>query len=110
MTYTIKISPDAATDIIESSNYISNILQAPESAQNLSQKLKSVINSLDIMPNRFPIVDKEPWKSRKIHRVNVGSYCIYYRVDENTKIVWISTVVYAKRDQTNILNKISNAR
>lgn len=102
--------PKAILQAKDISNYISNVLMSPSAARNWPNHLKESIERLNEMPNRYPIIDDEPWKSRKIHRMNVGSYCVYYLVDNDVETVYILSIVYAKREQINVFREIGTAK
>lgn len=102
----IKIAPYAQKQIQEIATYISNELLIPETADAWVHLLIERISSLDIFPNRFPIVKKEPFKSLGLRKMNVKNYYIYYYINEEDKIVWITAVVYGKRDQETELKRI----
>lgn len=105
MTYKIQLTPMVITQAKEIKNYISIALSSSIAAKNWINHLKESIKKLDEMPNRFPIVDEEPWKTRKIHRMNVDNYFVYYLVDEGAKVVAIQTIIYAKRNQIDVLKR-----
>ena len=58
------------------------------------------------MPSRFPQVDREPWKSIGYRKMPVKNFIVYYFVDEESKTVWVTAVVYAKRDQLESLKEM----
>jgi toxin ParE1/3/4 len=58
------------------------------------------------MPARFPLVDKEPWRTNGIRKMPVKNFVVYYCIDESKKEVWITAVVYSKRDQLNALKEM----
>ena len=51
------------------------------------------------MPRRFPLVDEEPWRTEGIHKMTVDNFIVYYWVNDDTETVWITAVVYGRRDQ-----------
>ncbi len=58
------------------------------------------------MPERFSIVEDEPCKSRGYRKMPVKNFLVYYYVDEENKTVWVTAVVYGRRDQLNVLKRI----
>ena len=72
-------------------DYISNELFAPEAASNLLDKMENSIMSLSEFPERFQLVEEEPWKTEGIHRL----------------VVQVTAVIYAKRDQIEQLNDMN---
>lgn len=54
-------------------------------------------------PARIKPIEQEPWKSRGVRRMLCKNYYVYFRIDENTKRVYILNVIYSRSDQLNIL-------
>lgn len=48
------------------------------------------------MPERFSIVEDEPWKSRGYRKMPVKNFLVYYYVDEENNTVWVTAVVYGR--------------
>ena len=44
-------------------DYISYELSAPEAAHNLLDKMEENIMDLSVFPERYPLVDEEPWRT-----------------------------------------------
>lgn len=80
-------------------DYILNALQSPATANKLTNTLENAINSLDYMPSRNPFVDSEPWRSRKIHKMLVQSYYIYYWIDEHNLKVQVTCICNTRMNQ-----------
>ena len=59
------------------------------------------------MPGRIKPVDDEPWHSRGIREIMAKNFYVYYRIDEETKRVYIMNVIYNKRDQ---LRQLANMK
>lgn len=55
------------------------------------------IMSLEQMPERFHLYDREPWKNRGLHLVPVDNYCVLYIVDNGDMVVSIMRVMYGGR-------------
>ena len=51
------------------------------------------------MPHRVHRTPEEPWHSEGIRRMPVGSFYVYFWVDEERKRVQVTDVIYMKRDQ-----------
>lgn len=105
MKYNVKLTPHAIAQIHETIAYISNILIAPEAARLWLNYLEKEIASLDTMPLRFPLMNEEPWKSREYRKMVVRNFNVYYFANHKTKIVWVTAVIYKRRDQINTLKK-----
>ena len=89
MKYKIEISEQADKDLSNIYEYIAFELQAPENASGQIDRLEKHILSLDSMPEKYRIYDKEPWKSRGLHILPVDNYVVLYIPDTDTKVVTI---------------------
>ncbi len=106
MHYQVKLATNAIIQIQEILSYISNILMAPQTAVAWADLLEDKISSLDVMPERFPFIDIEPWKTLGYHKMSVKNFLVYYYIDDNTKTVWVTAVIYGRRDQLEALRDI----
>lgn len=105
MIYDIEITDQADKDIREIYEYIAYELQSPENASGQLERIEQCIMSLDSMPERFRIYNKEPWKSRGLHIVPVDNYCVLYIVNNGDMTVSIMRVMYGGRDIDTQLDK-----
>ena len=103
MEYSVRLTSYSIFQIQETISYISKVLLVPETAIAWSDYLEQQIAGLNIMPARFPLVDIDPWRTNGIRRMPVKNFVIYYFVDESKKEVWVTAVVYSKRNQLNAL-------
>ncbi|MEX2994430.1 type II toxin-antitoxin system RelE/ParE family toxin [[Clostridium] scindens] len=105
MIYKIKITDQADVDIRNIYEYIAYELQSPENAASQLNRIEKFIMTLDQMPERFRLYDREPWKSRGLHIVPVDNYCVLYIVDDTDMTVSIMRVMYGGRDINTQLDK-----
>ena len=105
MIYKIKITDQADVDIRNIYEYIAYELQSPENAASQLNRSEKFIMTLDQMPDRFRLYDREPWKSRGLHIVPVDNYCVLYIVDDTDMTVSIMRVMYGGRDINTQLDK-----
>lgn len=103
MMYRIKLTPNAVEQIGSVVGYISNELHSPETALRWSDLLKSEIAKLSEMPARFRLFDTDPWRSLGIHVLPVKNFIVYFWINEEEQAVWITAVVYQRRDQLKAL-------
>ena len=103
MGYSVKLTSYSIFQIRETISYISKVLLVPETTAAWSDYLENQIVKLDTMPARFPLTDIEPWRTNGIRRMPVKNFVVYYFVDESKKEVWVTAVVYSKRNQLNAL-------
>ena len=76
MRYDVKLTTFAIGQISETIAYISKVLLVPETAKAWSDHLEKEIRSLDSMPARYPLIDREPWRSKGIRKMPKSSYMI----------------------------------
>ena len=98
MKYKIEITEKAKIDLRGIYEYIAYNLLSPVNANNLLSRLESSIMSLDSMPLRFRLYDKEPWKSRGLRIMSVDNFVIFYIADKESTTVTIIRVMYGGRD------------
>ena len=103
MLYEVMLTSCARKHIKEIIKYISKTLLEPQIARKWSDTLKREFKKLNYMPLRYPLVLEEPWRAKGIHRMLVKNYLVYYFVDKEKQIVWITGVVYAHRNQIEAL-------
>jgi toxin ParE1/3/4 len=101
--FRIEYSSEALEDLIGIFAYISYDLLSPKNAQRQVNRIREVIRSLDFMPERYSLVDWEPWKSRNTHKVPVDNFVVFYIVEEEANKVTIIRILYSGRDIRNIL-------
>lgn len=106
-SYEIIMTPDATTDLVELRDYVADVLLVPDTALSYIRAIREEISKLSEMPGRIKPVDDEPWHSRGIREIMAKNFYVYYRIDEETKRVYIMNVIYNKRDQ---LRQLANMK
>lgn len=106
MDYKIKLTSYAIAQMQEAVRYISRVLLVPEVAEQWASRVEKEIISLGSMPRRNPLTEEEPWRSEGIHKMPVENFLVYYWIDETSKIVWVTAIVYGRRDQLKMLRKM----
>ncbi len=106
MKYNVKITEYATEQLKSTVAYISKVLLEPDIAKAWVKKLKTEIGKLSELPNRFTLVDEEPWHSQGIHKMFVGNFIIYFWIDEGKKDVWVIAIIYGRSDQLAALKNI----
>ncbi len=99
----VKLTPQALGQIEETIQYISKVLLEPEIARKWADTLQIAIQKLDSMPSRYPLTEEEPWRTKGIRKMPVHHFLVYYLVDEDKKTVWVTAVIYGRRDQMTAL-------
>lgn len=99
MRYEVRLTEQAIGQIEETVQYISKILLEPEIARKWVDLLQREIEKLDSMPSRYPLIQEELWSTRGIRKMSVRNFLVYFFVDEERKTVWVTAVIYGRRDQ-----------
>lgn len=107
MRYAVKLTSQAIGQIEEIVHYISEVLFAPKTARKRADTLQSEIAKLNFMPSRCPLSEEEPWHTKGIRKMTVKNFLVYHIVDENSKTVWLTTVIYGHRDRIAALTDMS---
>jgi len=106
MDYKVKLTDHAVAQLQEAVIYISKVLQASTVAKHWAARIKKELASLSTMPARYPLTEEEPWHTEGVHKMSVENFLVYYWIDEEKKIVWITAIVYARRDQLRVLREM----
>ena len=106
MDYKVKLTDHAVAQLQEAVIYISKVLQASTVAKHWAARVKKELASLSTMPARYPLTEEEPWHTEGIHKMSVENFLVYYWINEEKKIVWITARVYARRDQLRVLREM----
>ena len=101
----IIITPEAAKDICEIHDYIANFLLAPDTARKMVEGILKTIHSLETMPMRYALYEKEPWRARGLRKAGIGNFLIFYLPNETTDEVVIFHILYGGRNFEQILNE-----
>lgn len=105
--YRVNVTTQAQEQMQEIVRYIALELKAHDAALHLLDTLEEAISSLSHMPNSIALTDEEPWRSNGIHRMPVKNFLVYFWVNENTKQVQITAVIYGRRDQARQLSQMN---
>lgn len=94
--YEVKITKVAYSHMREIISYVSSELFSPIAADRLLDKFHGAINGLSDMPERFSLVDEEPWRTEGIRRIVVSNFLIYFRIDKSKSEVQVIGVIYGR--------------
>ena len=99
--FEVKITPQAAEDLLEIKNYIENELQNPVAAHNTVLKIVETYENLAEFPEAgIPVSRYVPFPT-DYKFVFANNYSIFYRIED--KIVRVIRIMYSKRDFVRIL-------
>lgn len=97
--YDVKITKQAKEQMAQIVDYISNELFASEAAIKLLDKLENSIMALEELPERYQLIDEEPWRSEGVRKIVVNNFLVYYWINTHERKVHVTAVIYTKRDQ-----------
>ena len=98
MNYEVRLTTEAENDLRGIFEYIAFELQSPQNAAGQLDRLEQSIMSLDQMPERFRVYEKEPWHSRDLRIMPVDNYLVFYIPNHEEQTVKIMRVIYGGRD------------
>lgn len=98
MIYTVEITDEAEHDIRSIYRYIADELLNPSAAFNQASDIYNAIETLDEMPERFPLRRTEPWRSRNVRCMSVNNYNVFYMIANTPPTVTILRIFYNRRN------------
>lgn len=105
-SFQIIITPDAEANLLEIRDYIAYTLLVPNVALDYIRTIRKEIEKLSYMAASIAPVDKEPWHSKGVRKFIEKNFYFYYRPDESSGRVYVMNVIYARRNQLNVLKKM----
>lgn len=60
-------------------------------------EVKTAIESLVLIPERYPFFEEEPWVEREIRIIEKDGVCIFYYIDKEAKKVYVVRILYARK-------------
>ena len=106
MIYEVRLTTEAENDLRSIFEYIAFELQSPQNATGQLDRLEQSIMSLDQMPERFRVYEKEPWHSRNLRIMPVDNYLVFYIPNHEEHTVKVMRVMYGGRDIAKQLNRL----
>ena len=103
MKYDVVLSEEAENDIRGIFEYIAFTLLSLENAAGQIGRIEDQILKLDEMPYRFPLMRKEPWRSRGLRFLPVDNYLVFYIPDDSLARVTVIRVLYGARSIDNLI-------
>ena len=94
--YKVKISNLALRDMEEIYCYISERLGSPETAMKQYDRIAEAIESLNIFPERFQVMDIVPRLSKEVRQVIIDHYFAIYTIEGDA--VSVVRVLYSASD------------
>lgn len=105
MKYKVVLTKQADMDLRNIYEYIALTMLSPIVAGKQLDKIEKAINSLDEIPYRFKLFEKEPWHSRGLRQLTIDNFIIFYIPRDEDKSLTIIRVLYSGRDIDNQLKE-----
>lgn len=102
--YSVIYSAEARRDLTRIKSYIASVLLAPQAATGQTKRIRKSIRALESMPEKFAVVDWEPWHSIGVRKLPVDNYVVFYYVDKFFHQVNILRIFYGGRNIEEIIN------
>ena len=99
--FDIEFTEECKEEMIEIYDYISNNLEAIKAAERLFLLLNKFIVSLEKNPDMYMKIGKKDKLKREYHRIVVKNFIVLYTVDYKNKKVFISRMIYGRRNYLN---------
>lgn len=101
MNYSIVMTPQAKCDLREIFKYIAFDLQSAQSATDQIGRLEKAIASLNTMPERYRIFDRQTWRERNLRIMPVDNYLVFYIPSQDDCSVTVLRIMYGGRNIDN---------
>jgi addiction module RelE/StbE family toxin len=95
--YRILFSARAAADLASIHQYIQR--DSPQNATSVAAELVVAVDSLELLPHRYPIYQGRGNAMREVRRMPVPPFLIYYRIDDARSSVGVITIRHGKQRQ-----------
>jgi plasmid stabilization system protein ParE len=96
--YKLEYLPIAVRDMAEIAAYISHVLSNPAAAEKLAVEMTEAAERMTAFPYMYAVYASKKPLQNEYRKLLVQNYILFYCVDETSKIVTITRVLYARRD------------
>ena len=103
MSYNVNFSDLARKDLDNIADYYIFDLKSPDIALSKIQMLRQAISSLTTMPERHGLVDDAYLAAQGYRKFPIGKYIVFCILDVECHSVWISRIVYERRQWQDLL-------
>ncbi|MCC8356669.1 MAG: type II toxin-antitoxin system RelE/ParE family toxin [Oscillospiraceae bacterium] len=97
--YTVKMTSYAIEQLQDAVAYISRVFLSPDVACAWADKIADELETLSSLPLRYSLLEDEPWHSEGVRRMVIQNFIAYYWIDEAAMTVWVTGIIYGRRDQ-----------
>jgi toxin ParE1/3/4 len=106
--YTIHFSEPAENDLTETIQYISQVLNAPNSAKSLYDELVEKLKDISRNPTMLSFVNDEYLREKELRCFLVKNFLCFFKVNTEKQQLTVIRFLYGRRDWKNILNLNDN--
>jgi plasmid stabilization system protein ParE len=101
--YSIEISEPAENDLRDIILYISSQLSAPMTVMTMVDTIEEALLGLSEMPQKSPAVRDDRLVSMGYRKLLIKNYVVFFTIDEQSQVVNLERILYARRDWLRIL-------
>ena len=105
MMWKVNYTNDAERDLQDIYDYIADVLLDLVTAIKQTERIMNTVDSLENMPLRHRLYDKEPWRAKGLRVLSVDNYLVFYLPDESYNTVSVIRIMYGGRDVEKNLSK-----
>ena len=101
--YDVRHTESSERDLFGILRYIAFELREPETALRMVDTIDDAIGSLSSMPHRYTLVDDERLAAMGYRKMVIKNYIAFFTIDDETNVVNVERILYARRDWLHIL-------
>ena len=101
--YNVTVTDEANTDLDEILGYIALALANPQAAASLADKIAECYDDLSDTPYMYGQCQNPRLQALGYRRVSIQHYVMVYRVDEQSKTVYVLRFFYGPRDYERLI-------
>lgn len=101
--YKVEISNQAKKDLKDVLIYIKDNLHEPNISKNIYKKIIDKINSLEINPKKYQMLNHIVIKNAEVRKITLKNYLIFYKIYEKEKEVQVLRILHNKRNWKELL-------
>lgn len=99
--FKVKFTEEFIEEMSEIYDYISNTLKNKTAANRLFSNMQQKILNLARAPNLYMKINKADKLKNTYRRLVIKNYVVLYTVDYTNKLVFVSHIIYGKRNYLN---------
>lgn len=101
--YKVEFTEESIEEMIEIYEYISNKLKEDKIAKRLISEVNNRILDLAHSPELYMKIGKTDKRNKEYRRMVVKNYVVLYTIDYSQEKVFISHIVYGRRNYLNFI-------